>query len=94
MDQVIRDNERRLVEGFSPEEQEHIKKMVSHVSQKSNEYVLKKCSDMESVQPKVYKVMGKEEYRAVYTKNEGKVKSVVKMHLDAKGNVKKVYHSK
>jgi hypothetical protein len=79
---------------FSPEEQEHIKKMVSHVSQKGNEYVLKKCSAMESVQPKVYKVMGKEEYRAVYMKNEGKIKSVVKMHLDAKGNVTKVYHSK
>ena len=49
---------------------------------------------MQSVQPKVYKVMGKEEYRAVYAKNEGKVKSIVTMHLDGKGNVKKVYHSK
>ncbi len=79
---------------FSPEEQAHIKQMVSHVSQKGNEYILKKCSAMESVQPKVYKVAGKEEYRAVYMKNEGKIKSVVNMHLDAKGNVTKVYHSK
>lgn len=79
---------------FSAEEQAHIKQMVSQVSQKSNEYVLKKCSAMESVEPKVYKVAGKEEYRAVYTKTEGKIKSVVNMHLDAKGNVTKVYHSK
>ncbi len=79
---------------FSDEEQAHIKKMAAHVSQTGNEYILKKCSSMQSVQPKVYKVMGKDEYRAVYMKNEGKIKSVVKMHLDAKGNVTKVYHSK
>lgn len=78
----------------SPEEQAHIKKMASHVSTVGNEYILKKFSSMQSVQPKVYKVMGKEEYRAVYAKNEGKVKSIVTMHLDGKGNVKKVYHSK
>ena len=78
----------------SPEEQAHIKKMASHVSTVGNEYVMKKFSSMQSVQPKVYKVVGKEEYRAVYTKNEGKVKSVVAMHLDGNGNVKKVYHSK
>ena len=79
---------------FSPEEQAHIKQMVSQVSKKSNEYVLKKCSAMENVQPKVYKVAGKDEYRAVYMKNQGNIKSVVKMHLDAKGNVTRVYHSK
>ena len=78
----------------SPEEQAHIKKMASHVSEVGNNYVLEKFSSMKSVQPKVFKVMGKDEYRAVYTKNEGKVKSVVAMHLDGNGNVKKVYHSK
>ena len=79
---------------FSAEEQAHMKQMASHVTQNGNEYILKKFSAMQSVQPKVYKVVGKEEYRAVYTKNEGKIKSVVSMHLDGKGNVKKVYHSK
>lgn len=79
---------------FSAEEQAHIKKMASHVTQTGNEYILKKFSAMQSVQPKVYKVMGKEEYRAVYQKTEGKIKTVVSMHLDGKGNVKKVYHSK
>jgi len=78
----------------SPEEQAHIKKMASHVSAVGNDYMLKKFSSMKSVQPKVYKVLGKEEYRAVYTKNEGNIKSVVAMHLDGNGNVKKVYHSK
>jgi hypothetical protein len=79
---------------FSEEEQAHIKKMASHVSAVGKDYVLKKCSAMSDVQPKVFKVIGKEEYRAVYTKNDGKVKSVVAMHLDGNGNVKKVYHSK
>ena len=79
---------------FSPEEQAAMKKMASHVTQTGNEYILKKCSTMQSVQPKVYKVVGRDEYRAVYSKNEGKIKSIVTMHLDGKGNVKKVYHSK
>lgn len=79
---------------FSADEQAHIKQMASRVSKTGNDYVLKKFSEMEKVEPKVYKVVGREEYRAVYSKNEGEIKNIVKMHLDGKGNVKKVYNSK
>ena len=78
----------------SPEEQAHLKKMASVVSKSGNDYILQKFSAMGTVKPKVYKVMGKDEYRAVYTRTEGKVKTIVKMHLDGEGNVKKVYNSK
>jgi hypothetical protein len=79
---------------FSAEEQAHIQKMANIVYQTGNDYVLKKFSAMSEVEPKVYKVIGREEYRAIYEKNDGEIKTVVKMHLDSKGNVKKVYNSK
>ncbi len=79
---------------FSEEEQAHIKLMANQVSTTGNDYILEKFSSMGQIQPRVYKVVGKEEYRAVYSKNENNVKSVVKMHMDGAGNVKKVYHSK
>ncbi|MBR2341355.1 MAG: hypothetical protein IKA72_02985 [Clostridia bacterium] len=78
----------------SPVEQAQIKKMADRVSKTSDHYVIQKCATMKNVKPNIYKVVGKEEYRAVYAKKEGAIKTVIKIHLDGAGNMTKVYHSK
>ena len=80
--------------GCSNEEQSRIQQIVAKVRRSGNAYMMQKYSSYGESEPKVYKVSGKEEYRAVYASTKGSVKSIVKMHLDAEGNVNKVYNSK
>ena len=83
-----------LLKECSVGEQEKMKKMAERVSKTSDKYVMEKCATMKNVKPSVYKVVGKDEYRAIYAQAQGGIKSIVAMHLDGEGNVKKVYHSK
>ena len=80
--------------GCSSQEQSRLQQIVAKVRRSGNAYMMQKYSTSGESEPKVYKVTGKEEYRAVYESSKGKVKSIIKMHLDAEGNVNKVYNSK
>ena len=79
---------------YSAKEQSQMKMMANYVSKVGNDYMAKNFASVANVKPSVYKVVGKEEYRAVYSKKMGGIKTVVQVHTDGKGNVKKVYHSK
>lgn len=79
---------------FTAEEKVRIESVLCRINENQNKFVLEGTSAAQTVKPKVYKVMGREEYRAVYASATGNIKSVVKMHLDSNGNVKKVYNSK
>jgi hypothetical protein len=78
----------------STTEQSQMKLMANHVTKVGAEYLTKNFAAISNVKPNVYKVVGKEEYRAVYAKKVGGIKVVVHMHMDGKGNMKEVYHSK
>ena len=79
---------------YSAKEQSQMKIMANYVSKVGNDYVAKNFASMGKVKPNVFKVVGKEEYRAVYAKKVGGIKLIVQMHMDGKGNMKRVYHSK
>jgi hypothetical protein len=79
---------------YSAKEQSQMKMMANYVSKVGNDYVAKNFASMGKVKPNVFKVVGKEEYRAVYAKKVGGIKLIVQMHMDGKGNMKRVYHSK
>ena len=83
-----------LLKECSTGEQAKMKKMAERVSKASDKYVMEKCATMKNVKPSVYKVVGKDEYRAIYAQVEDGIKKIVAMHLDAEGNMTKVYHSK
>ena len=78
---------------FTPEEKMRIESVVSKINESKGIFALEGTGSG-GVKPKVYKVLGREEYRAVYDQRAGKVRSITKMHLDGEGNVKKVYNSK
>lgn len=79
---------------FSTAEQAKIMNMAHAVSKSGNSFMLQHFSTMSNVEPAVYKVVGSDGFRAVYTKKEGCVKSIVKLHMDGEGNVKRIYTSK
>ena len=79
---------------YSAKEQSQMKMMANYVSKVGNDYVAKNFASVANVKPNVFKVVGKEEYRAVYAKKVGGIKVIVHMHMDGKGNMKRVYHSK
>lgn len=78
----------------SSKEQAQMKLMANHVSKVGGEYMMKNFASIANVKPDVFKVVGRDEYCAVYGKKIGSIKMIVHMQLDGKGNVKNVYHSK
>lgn len=79
---------------FDENERAKIQTMSHSIRETGKAFVLSNFSEMKEVEPTVYKVMGKAGYRAVYSKQQGPVKTVVNMHLDDLGHVQKIYTSK
>jgi len=79
---------------FSNEQRIQIQTMSKSIKKIGNDLIMSKYSSMASVEPKIFKVMGKSGYRAHYSKKEGKILSLVNIHLDDNGKVQKVYVSK
>ena len=82
------------LQNFSPEIQTQLLETANRMSKVTNEIVMEKFSSMSNTEPCVYKVAGRNEYRAVYSKEIAGFKSIINMHLDEDGNVKTVYGSK
>ena len=57
-------------------------------------YMMSNFSSMSNVEPKIFKLMGGGGYRAVYSKVEGGINTVIRVHTDEQGNVESVYTSK
>ena len=49
---------------------------------------------MSDTEPEIYKVIGGEGYRAFYEKTVDGLLTVIKLHMDNQGTVKKVYQSR
>ncbi len=82
------------IKGFSEMEKIQIKKMASNIRVMGKNALKSANIAISDVDPKVFKVVGGEGYRAVYSKMESNVKTIVKLHMDDNGNVKKIYTSK
>ena len=57
-------------------------------------YMATNFSAMAGIEPKVFKLLGGKGYRAIYSKVEDGIKTVVRVHTDENGNVDAVYTSK
>ena len=88
------DDDGMSMRNFSLSEFNRMRNMACTIRSKGDNFVVSNFSTMSGVEPKVYKLDGKEEYRAVYTKNVGDVSVMVSVHTDANGNIKETYVSK
>ena len=79
---------------FSTEQRMEIQTMSKSIQKTGKDLILSKYSAMSSVEPKIFKVMGRSGYRAHYSKKQGNIVSLVNIHLDDNGKVQKVYVSK
>ncbi|MBO5851329.1 MAG: hypothetical protein J6R29_03235, partial [Clostridia bacterium] len=79
---------------YSPERQEEYKTMAFSIERTSKTFMAKTYSKLSNEEPRVYKVVGREGYRAVYSKESGGVKDTVILHLDDSGKIKNIYTSK
>ena len=68
--------------------------MAYSVRQSGQKYMATNFSAMSGVEPKVFKLLGGNGYRAIYSKVESGIKTVVRVHTDENGNVDTVYTSK
>ena len=68
--------------------------MAYSVRQSGQKYMATNFSAMSGVEPKVFKLLGGNGYRAIYLKVESGIKTVVRVHTDENGNVDTVYTSK
>ena len=79
---------------YSAGDNERIKLATYSVRQSGKEYMASNFSAMSGVEPKLFKLMGGGGYRAIYSKAEGGINTVVRVHTDENGNVETVYTSK
>ena len=79
---------------FSMHDQAKIQNMAHSIRETGKGYIMSNFSTMSSVEPQVYKVFGRAGYRAIYSKRENGMSTVIRMHVDDNGNVEDVYTSK
>lgn len=79
---------------YNESENATVKKMACLINQKSFDHISSAYDDMKGVSPTVYKVLGTNEYRSVYSKTANGIKSVVRLHFNEYGDVIKTYISK
>lgn len=78
----------------SPEKQSEYQNMSFAIERAGKAFMASTYSAMANEEPRVYKVIGREGYRAVYSKERGGIKDTVILHLDDNGKIKKIYTSK
>ncbi len=88
------DDDGMTIRNFSTSEFNRMKNMACTIRSRGDNFVLSNFSAMSGVEPKVYKVCGREGYRAVYSKNIGDLNMMVSVHTDDNGNIKETYVSK
>lgn len=79
---------------YTTTQQAEIQRTAHSIRQAGQQIMQTSFSTMSDVEPKMYKVLGKDGYRAVYSKLENNIKTVVKLHMNDNGQVKKIYTSK
>lgn len=79
---------------FSTVERAKLDKIVNNIRNSGNQYMMSNFSTKSPTEPKIFKLMGKGGYRAIYTERDGGVDHIVRVHMDDDGNVETVYISK
>lgn len=82
------------VSGLSEMEKLQIKKIAANLRLMGKNALKSANAPLSETDPHVFKVVGGDGYRAIYSKIENDVKTVVKLHMDENGTVEKMYESK
>ena len=88
------DGDGATIRNFSTSEYNRMQNIANAIRNRGNNYVMSNFSTMSGVEPQIYKVVGREGYRAVYSRSSGDLDIMVCVHTDDNGNIQETFVSK